>query len=215
VAFEVTLPDTENGRDAYENCRLGNLKGGSFGFVVRDDDWSQDSQGNLTRVIKDVQCFEVTLTAFPAYDKTSVAISRSARAKLRSKRDDDPCNPNSESYDPDSCDDLDINMGSDDEDGDDTDWSDRSASERCAYRCRRCAAHSNEGIQEDDPDARSKRFTKKDPKLSDAEYAKVEATRCSHRCSECRAIGHGYPTAVAEDDEDARAAKHLLSLRSR
>jgi HK97 family phage prohead protease len=107
VAFEVTLPDTELGRDTYENVRLGNLKGCSFGFFVRDDEWNQDASGNLTRIIKDVRCFEVTLTSLPAYDSTSVDVSN-VRANLTKRDDDDDndeCDPDSDAYDPDAdCD---------------------------------------------------------------------------------------------------------------
>ncbi len=99
VAFEAVLPDTELGRDTYENVRLGNLRGCSFGFRVRDQDWDFDADGNLTRLIKDVQCYEFTITPWPAYDDTSVDV-RSIRAKLSAKRDDgdgdeddDPCDP--------------------------------------------------------------------------------------------------------------------------
>jgi len=91
VAFEVTLPDTELGRDTYENVRLGNLRGCSFGFFVRDDEWSTDVAGNLMRIIKDVQCFETTLTSMPAYDQTSVDV-RSIRAKLAADCDPDDVN---------------------------------------------------------------------------------------------------------------------------
>jgi len=112
VTFEVSLPDTELGRDTYENVRLGNLRGCSFGFLVRDDEWSQDAAGNLTRLIKNVQCFEVTLTSMPAYDSTSVDI-RSVRARL-AKRDDD-----SGDDDDLDCDDADANDPRCDEDDED------------------------------------------------------------------------------------------------
>jgi len=58
--FEVTLPNTALGQDTYENVRLNNLQGCSFGFLVRHDTWTQDSSGRLTRVIDDVLCVEVT-----------------------------------------------------------------------------------------------------------------------------------------------------------
>jgi HK97 family phage prohead protease len=95
LAFEVSpLPNTTLGNDTYEDVRIGNLKGCSFGFFVRDDTWTQDADGKLTRVLKDIQLQEVTLTAFPAYDSTSVDV-RSIRAKRLTKselkRNDDGC----------------------------------------------------------------------------------------------------------------------------
>ena len=128
VAFELTVPNTSLGQDTFENVRLKNLKGCSFGFLVRDEQWAQDSNGNLLRTILDVQCFETTLTAFPAYDATSVDI-RSVRDKLSTKRDEDDedkeendyrpeCDPDSDDYDEDAdCDEDDD--GLDDLDDDD------------------------------------------------------------------------------------------------
>lgn len=129
VAFELAVPNTSLGQDTYENVRLGNLKGCSFGFIVRDSDWQQDRDGKLTRVIKNVQCFETTLTAFPAYPATSVD-TRSVRSKLKLKRDDDDdeldvCNEDSPDYDPDAC-----QAWKDDDDGDDE--------EECECECQQC-----------------------------------------------------------------------------
>ena len=114
VAFQLTVPNTSLGQDTYENTRLGNLRGCSFGFYVRDQKWSQDANGIVTRTVLDVQCFELTLTAFPAYEATSVDI-RSVREALnkgeqpkrtRSENDEDEtdCNPDSPDYDPDNDD---------------------------------------------------------------------------------------------------------------
>jgi HK97 family phage prohead protease len=110
LAFEVSpLPKTEVGLDTYENVRLKNLKGCSFGFYVRDDTWTQDSAGKLTRILNDIQLAEVTLTAFPAYDSTSVDV-RSVRAKRLAKSknvldlDDDPDNGDDDSGDDCNCD---------------------------------------------------------------------------------------------------------------
>jgi HK97 family phage prohead protease len=128
LAFTVTLPDTALAQDTYENVRIGNLKGCSFGFIVRDDDWTKGSDGSLNRVINDVQLLEITLTAFPAYSSTSIAISRSLR-KLKSNEfnldlDDDGL---------DGFDDLD---GSDDSDDDE------DSEDRCNCSCPECrAAH--------------------------------------------------------------------------
>jgi uncharacterized protein len=88
LAFQVTLPNTSLGQDTYENVRLGNLKGCSFMFIPREEDWSYDTSGNLLRSLIDVQCAEVTLTAFPQYDSTSVDI-RSVRSKLAQRDDSD------------------------------------------------------------------------------------------------------------------------------
>lgn len=82
LAFELALPDTTHGRDLAILVDRGDVAGCSFGFKVRDggDRWEQ--RGNqYVRELLDVELFEVTLTADPAYADTTVA--------LRSK----PCEP--------------------------------------------------------------------------------------------------------------------------
>jgi uncharacterized protein len=217
LAFSVTLPATANGDDAYENVRLGNLKGCSFGFIVRDDVWSQDSQGALTRVINDVQLFEITLTAFPAYEATSVAISRSARAKLNLRDDSGDCEDGQDLNDSGDCVDND-----DDETSDSNDlWGDESEDYRCSYRCLACrsAAHAHlSNLAEDDPSARSKKITRAKSNLSEDALIQ-EQQRCAYRCAACRSLLGGHfpaPNAVNEDDQSARAAHlHLLGMRLR
>jgi uncharacterized protein len=211
LAFSVTLPSTSNGDDAYENVRLGNLKGCSFGFIVRDDDWTQNSGGSLSRVIKDVQLFEITLTAFPAYDATSVAISRSARAKLigkRSDEDDDPNDHPGQHWD----DEQDAWVDDDDDSEDD----DESEDFRCSYRCMACRSADMthlSNLAEDDPSARSKKITRSLTNLSEDDLMQ-EAKRCSFRCDACRSLLSGHFPQMSQADTDARAAhRHLLSLR--
>jgi HK97 family phage prohead protease len=131
LAFELTVPNTSLGQDTYESVRLGNLQGCSFGFLVRHDTWKQDGNGRLTRIIDDVMCMEVTLTAFPAYEATSVDL-RSIREKLKkcSKRDLDDddddyrpeCDPDAPDYDPDACPDEDDDV-----------------EERCSCECSSCS----------------------------------------------------------------------------
>lgn len=87
VFFEAVLPDTELARDTFEHVKLKNIRGCSVGFYIKDQEWSEDEDGNLTRLVKDVRCFEFTLTPSPVFDTTSVDI-RSVREQL-TKRDED------------------------------------------------------------------------------------------------------------------------------
>lgn len=87
--FEMTLPDTQVGRDVYENIRLGNISGCSFSFIVAPggDEWSYDSQRNVTRTISQFQTiFDVGPVVFPAYQSTSCEISERTRKALQEFR---------------------------------------------------------------------------------------------------------------------------------
>ena len=136
LAFVLDVPNTALGQDTYENVRLGNLLGCSFGFQVRKDNWKQDADGNLTRILEDVQIFETTLTAFPAYGDTSVDL-RSVRAKLRKSKLDDL------NLDPEDDDDLDVDDGDDNDDDEDSD--------ECRCFCRSCSEDDDCSLC-DDPD---------------------------------------------------------------
>lgn len=75
LRFEVTLPDTQLGRDTYEHIRVGNYKGMSFGFRPVKTRTQYDDKGRLRSVTLDsVELREVTITSMPAYPKTSVAV---------------------------------------------------------------------------------------------------------------------------------------------
>lgn len=126
--FQARMPQSATGDDTYENVKLRNLTGCSFGFTTVEDSWAVDSDGNVVRTLLDVDLFELSLCSFPAYTSTSVS-ARSRAAELRTRRDDDDdedgdinCNPDSPDYDELLCDD------DDDED------EDRS----CGCSCRSC-----------------------------------------------------------------------------
>ncbi|WP_019342827.1 HK97 family phage prohead protease [Stutzerimonas stutzeri] len=76
LAFELDLPDTTLGRDLAELVKRGDVAGCSFGFLPVQDAWSEGAKP--VRELRDVDLFEVTITANPAYDATSVQV----RSKL-------------------------------------------------------------------------------------------------------------------------------------
>lgn len=69
LAFEIDLPDTQLGRDLPVLVERGDVAGCSFGFIAQGEDW----QGE-TRHLTDVDLFEITITADPAYDTTTVQV---------------------------------------------------------------------------------------------------------------------------------------------
>jgi HK97 family phage prohead protease len=136
LAFTITLPKTNIGDDTWENIRIANLSGVSFGFNCQSDSWAADANGNPVRTLLDVDLFEISITSFPAYQATTVntrSCPTSLRAKLTKRdADDDVCNPDSPDYDPDACDD-------DDE-------------ERCSCDCQSCLDGDCDGCTDEDCD---------------------------------------------------------------
>lgn len=66
----ITPANTTIGNDILENVRNGNIDGMSFGFSVRNDRWSIRN-GKEFRELLDVDLYEVSLVAFPAYPATT------------------------------------------------------------------------------------------------------------------------------------------------
>ena len=75
LAFELSLPDTSHGRDLSILVDRGDVAGCSFGFRVAPggDRWEQRGK-QMVRELLNVELLEVTLTADPAYQDTSVAL---------------------------------------------------------------------------------------------------------------------------------------------
>lgn len=73
LAFEIDLPDTTLGRDLATLVERGDVAGCSFGFLPVRDRWTEE-EGRPVRELRDVDLFEVTITASPAYDATNVQV---------------------------------------------------------------------------------------------------------------------------------------------
>lgn len=76
LRFELDLPDTTLGRDAFTSIERGDVSGMSFGFSVKREDqvWARGEPGAPhLRTLLRVNLFEVSPTAFPAYPQTSVS----------------------------------------------------------------------------------------------------------------------------------------------
>ncbi|MFA7174931.1 MAG: HK97 family phage prohead protease [Kiritimatiellia bacterium] len=78
LRFELDLPDTTVGRDAWESVKRGDVDGMSFGFRSKKDKWSREERGKdkrplYRRTVLDGELFEVSPVAFPAYPETDVS----------------------------------------------------------------------------------------------------------------------------------------------
>ncbi|HEY1248108.1 MAG TPA: HK97 family phage prohead protease [Nitrososphaera sp.] len=69
LAVEATFPDTSYARDAAELVSRGDLSGMSFVFSAQQQSW----EGNQ-RSLEDVDLYDVSLVALPAYKDTNVDI---------------------------------------------------------------------------------------------------------------------------------------------
>lgn len=85
LAVEIDLPDTSDGRDLAVQLDRGDISGMSFGFRATREQW--DTTGDVPlRTILQVELFEVSAVAFPAYDDTSIALRSLDAAREEDKR---------------------------------------------------------------------------------------------------------------------------------
>lgn len=85
LSVEIDLPDTTDGRDLAVQLDRGDISGMSFGFRVTHDEW--DETGDVpARTIHQVELYEVSAVAFPAYDDTSIALRSLDEARKEQKR---------------------------------------------------------------------------------------------------------------------------------
>lgn len=79
--FVLDITDTTLGRDVYNNVKLGNLKGMSFSFHLAKggDEWKQGEKP--IRIINKIKSLEeISVVSVPAYEDTSVQVTRSLNA---------------------------------------------------------------------------------------------------------------------------------------
>ena len=85
LRYEFDVPDTTAGRDLAENVKLGNIRGSSFRFVVKEDTWeypqADSMQPEKRTIIKFDRIIDVSPVVYPAYVDTTVAKRSSEAAK--------------------------------------------------------------------------------------------------------------------------------------
>lgn len=76
LKFTAQIPDTTLGTDTFKNIQAGNVKGCSFGFTIANggDRWDTRDDGTTIHYVDKIDTVsELTLTAIPAYEETSVS----------------------------------------------------------------------------------------------------------------------------------------------
>lgn len=74
---------TPSGAEAIGTVGRQDVQGCSFGMLVRAERWVDDDQSLPLRIIEDAYIYEITLTAFPAYETTSASIVSASNAASR------------------------------------------------------------------------------------------------------------------------------------
>ncbi|MDT0163826.1 HK97 family phage prohead protease [Bacillus sp. AG4(2022)] len=73
LRFELDLPNTTLGNDAYETIKRGDIDGVSFGFSMRKQEWDESDPDNIIRTISQADLFEISPVSFPAYPDSQVS----------------------------------------------------------------------------------------------------------------------------------------------
>ena len=73
LKYNFTAPDTTTGRDLMVSLERGDVTQSSFGFIVEEDDWTEDENGMTIRTIKKVgRLLDVSPVTYPAYPDAEV-----------------------------------------------------------------------------------------------------------------------------------------------
>lgn len=73
LRFELDLPNTTLGNDAYETIKRGDVDGVSFGFRMLKQEWDEADPDNVVRTITQADLFEISPVGFPAYPDSQVS----------------------------------------------------------------------------------------------------------------------------------------------
>jgi len=73
LRFELDLPATQLGNDAYELVKRGDVDGVSFGFSMQGESWDEADPDNIIRSVTKAKLMEISPVAFPAYPDSQVS----------------------------------------------------------------------------------------------------------------------------------------------
>ncbi|KKL63362.1 hypothetical protein LCGC14_2175870, partial [marine sediment metagenome] len=80
LKVEIDVPDTQVGRDLQVSVARGDLTQMSFSFSVVSESWKTKDKVDI-RTLEELELFDVSVVAFPAYEDTDVAQRRLDAAK--------------------------------------------------------------------------------------------------------------------------------------
>ena len=73
LRYDITLADTQAGRDIATSIDRGDITGSSFAFIPRKVSWIEEDE-RVIREIGDVDLYDVGPVTYPAYEATSAAM---------------------------------------------------------------------------------------------------------------------------------------------
>jgi HK97 family phage prohead protease len=82
LRIQAQPPATQWASDLMTMMKRGDVNQMSFGFYVRQDEWIEEPDFGLVRVLRDVDLFDVSIVTYPAYAATSAE----ARARASEQR---------------------------------------------------------------------------------------------------------------------------------
>ena len=96
LLFKLAPSNTTWGKDATESVARGDVSGASFGFRVEKESWTgpdgeQGASGNI-RTLEQIDLFEISPVAFPAYPDTAIAVRSLEAFKAASRQPAKPDN---------------------------------------------------------------------------------------------------------------------------
>ncbi|MCM3589634.1 HK97 family phage prohead protease [Brevibacillus borstelensis] len=89
LRFELDIPNTTVGNDAWELIQRGDVDGVSFGMRVTKDKWTSEKREDkriYKRLILNAELYEISPVAFPAYPANEVAVRSLEEFKASEKR---------------------------------------------------------------------------------------------------------------------------------
>lgn len=89
LRFELDIPNTTVGNDAWELIQRGDVDGVSFGMRVLKDKWTSEKRGDkriYKRQILQAELFEISPVAMPAYPANEVSARGLEEFKAEEKR---------------------------------------------------------------------------------------------------------------------------------
>jgi HK97 family phage prohead protease len=92
LRFELDIPDTSTGNDAWALIKRGDVDGVSFGMRISKDKWSSEKRGEkriYKRSVLNAELYEISPVAFPAYPANDVAVRSLEDFKAEEKRSSD------------------------------------------------------------------------------------------------------------------------------
>tara|TARA_B100000519_G_C14261030_1_gene448046 strand:+ start:5027 stop:5689 length:663 start_codon:yes stop_codon:yes gene_type:complete len=73
LKYSVNIPETTYGDDLMVSLKRGDITQNSFGFIVEDDSWDEDEDGNTIRTINKVgRLLDVSMVTYPAYPDAEI-----------------------------------------------------------------------------------------------------------------------------------------------